>query len=361
MKLWTYEEALAKITNDNDLQEIFEHDNAFINKNEMIGYFNEALTKASTDIQAKSKDYFLTKAYLQAVQGQLQIDLPENIMANKIRQLRYVNGAINYEVQAYMRSQKFADMSFTDQYGLNDYYMYSLMNDYSGQAKIEIHPPFRETTDVLGGFKPLTLWYIRNCARVPLIGEFCNPELVLSASVNAGTDEISVVSGNQKEIGIPWQGVAGCSAGSVAYITGDAVKLEPVYGGTLPSPLVEDTVYYVIAVNSTTIKLATTKLNAKAGTAIDLTTAGTSGFVIRVQATEAITKATILDIPEFTMYLIQFVKCKILSKERDPSLAAELQILQAYNEQMMDTLADAVQDNNSDNIEADFSAYEELV
>lgn len=361
MKIWTYEEALDKITNDNDLQEIFEHNNAFVNKNEMIGYFNEGLTKASTDIQAKSKDYFLTKAFLQAVQGQLQIDLPENIMANKIRQLRYINGSINYEVQAYMRSQKFADMSFTDQYGPNDYYMYSLMNDYSGQAKIEIHPPFRETADILGGFKPLTLWYIRNCARVPLIGEFCNPELVLSANVNETDDEITVASGSRTQIGIPWQGIAGGYVGSITYITGDAIKVEAAFGGTLPAPLEQGTIYYAIAVDASTIKLATSKVNAKAGTAIDLTTTGTQGLIIRVQATDKIIAATVLDIPEFTMYLIQFVKCKILGKERDPSLPAELEILKQYNEQMMDTLSDAVQDNNSDFIEADYSAYQELV
>lgn len=360
MKLWTYKETLDKITNDNDLQEIFAHDNAFINKNEMIGYFNEALTKASTDIQSKSKDYFLTKAYLQMVQGETQIALPENIMANKIRQLRYVNGAINYEIQAYMRSQKFADMSFTDQYGPNDYYMYTLKNDYPGQAVIEIHPAARETA-IIPSFTPLTLNYIRNCARVPLIGEFCNPELVLSASVDVALDTILTVSGNKKKIGIPWQGKAGAYVGSIAYITGDAVKVEAALNGTLPAPLLEDTIYYVIAGVAGSIKLATTKLNAKNNVAIDLTTAGTSGLIIRVQATEKIVDATVLDIPEFNMYLIQFVKCKILAKERDPSLPAELTILEQYNQQMMDTLSDAVQDNNSDFIEADYSAYEELV
>lgn len=359
MKLWTYKETLDKVTNDNDLQEIFEHDNAFINKNEMIGYFNEALTKASTDIQSKNKDYFLTKAFLQSIIGEKQIPLPENIMANKIRQLRYINGAVNYEITPYMRSQKFENMSFADQYGPNDYYNYSLMNDYSGQAVIEIHPAMRETA-IIPSFTPLTLWYIRNCARVPLIGEFCNPELVLSASVDTFLDTIQTVSGSKKKIGIPWQGKAGAYVGSVAYITGDAVKVEAALNGTLPSPLLEDTIYYVIAGAAGAIRLATTKLNAKNNVAIDLTTTGAAGLIIRVQATEKIIEATVLDIPEFNMYLIQFVKCKILAKERDPSLPAELAILQAYNEQMMDTLSDAVQDNNSDNIEADYSAYEEL-
>lgn len=44
---------------------------------------------------------------------------------------------------------------------------------------------------------------------------------------------------------------------------------------TLPDPLAVNTVYYVIRVDATTIKLATTAANATAGTAIDLTDQGT--------------------------------------------------------------------------------------
>jgi hypothetical protein len=46
-------------------------------------------------------------------------------------------------------------------------------------------------------------------------------------------------------------------------------------GGALPAPLVANTVYYGIYVGSGTYKLATTFANAIAGTAIDLTDAGT--------------------------------------------------------------------------------------
>lgn len=358
MKIWTYGESLDKITNDNDLQEIFEQDNAFINKNEMIGYFNEALTDASTEIQARSKDYFLTKAFLRMVIGENQIELPANIMANKIRELRYINGSINYEVLPYVRSKKFSDMSYVDQYGPNDYYKYTLMNDYSGQAKIEIHPAAREDSNV-PTFKPLTLWYIRNCARVPLIGEFCNPELIFADQVETSDSSIYVSSGNMDEIGSIEQGRAGCYVGSTTLVTGDAVKFTPWQGGTLPAGIVKNTVYYVI-VSGGRIQLAETKILAVAGTAITITTTGSGGFVMTTKATESIVAATILDIPEFNMYLIQFVKCKILAKERDPSLAAEALILDKYKQQMMDTLTDAVQDNNSDEIEADYSAYEEL-
>ncbi len=54
--------------------------------------------------------------------------------------------------------------------------------------------------------------------------------------------------------------------------------------GTLPAPLVSGTTYYVIKVDADTIKLATSVVNALAGTAVDLTTVGVTGpFVLTVE------------------------------------------------------------------------------
>ncbi len=55
--------------------------------------------------------------------------------------------------------------------------------------------------------------------------------------------------------------------------TGSRVNIS---SGTPPAPLVLDTDYYVIVVSDTRFKLATTRANAVAGTAIDITTAGSS-------------------------------------------------------------------------------------
>jgi hypothetical protein len=57
--------------------------------------------------------------------------------------------------------------------------------------------------------------------------------------------------------------------------TGARVQVENLTGTTPPSPLAADTDYYAIVVNTTTLKLATSRANALAGTAIDLTTTGT--------------------------------------------------------------------------------------
>lgn len=51
--------------------------------------------------------------------------------------------------------------------------------------------------------------------------------------------------------------------------------------GTLPAPLAPATNYYVIAVSATAVKLATSLANAQAGTAIDITSAGTGTHTLR--------------------------------------------------------------------------------
>lgn len=63
---------------------------------------------------------------------------------------------------------------------------------------------------------------------------------------------------------------------SRVFQTGEKVWVSS--SGTLPAPLTASTDYWVIRVSDTTIKLATTLANALAGTAIDLTTAGTGAL-----------------------------------------------------------------------------------
>jgi hypothetical protein len=58
--------------------------------------------------------------------------------------------------------------------------------------------------------------------------------------------------------------------------TGDTVVFTVAGSDVLPAPLVAGVTYYVINASSSTIKAATTAANAAAGTAIDITTAGTS-------------------------------------------------------------------------------------
>lgn len=65
--------------------------------------------------------------------------------------------------------------------------------------------------------------------------------------------------------------------------TGDlvTVRASDATGSALPAPLVVDTTYYAIRVSNSKFKLATSAVNAAAGTAIDFSTSGTNVVVIR--------------------------------------------------------------------------------
>lgn len=69
-------------------------------------------------------------------------------------------------------------------------------------------------------------------------------------------------------------------ATAATFPTGTPVKFTTTTG--LPAPLVAGTIYYVINVSSTTIKLATTLDNATVGNAIDITSTGTGTHYMRM-------------------------------------------------------------------------------
>ena len=75
------------------------------------------------------------------------------------------------------------------------------------------------------------------------------------------------------------------------YQTGDAVQISST--DTIPAGLAASTTYYVINASSSTIKLATTLANAKAGTAINLTSQGVGTHTIQTVVTDDM-KASVL-------------------------------------------------------------------
>ncbi len=356
LKIWTYGEMNTKLQTEQDLL-----DETFITPNEMIGYYNEALNEAESKIMVLNQDYFKTKYFVPTVLGTVRYVLPDNIYANKIRTMVYQNGALTYEIPQYRRRDKFLNVAYSDQYTTSDEYQYQLVNDIPGQAILEIHPASRETAILppsTSAFTPVTMHYIRNCARVPIVGEYCNPEVVATSQVDATANTIAVNSGSSTT-GIVSQGVVGCFPGSIAYITGDQVKFKAGPGGSIPGGLTEGTVYYVIAVSSTSIKLATSLVNALAGTAIDITSQGSVFFTIQVAATTAIINACLIDIPEFSSYVMQYVRCRCLNKEGDPRIQSESQILEGLEKSMVDTLTRGI-DDDADEIENDFTHYQEM-
>lgn len=334
-KYWTYADAKAKVQVDIDIQ-----DETFVTANELIGYFNEGIKEAESEIIKIDEDYFLSSYNIPLVAGVSAYDYPDNIYAYKERGIVYSNGSIIYDVRRFRRRNKFTNMASAQQYGSADDYRWYHTNDGPMRAKINLIPAARETAVLppnSGTFTPMVFWYIRNANRIPLIGEYVRNWDVLSqdAAVDVGSDEI-ITTGT--------------------YVTGDRVKLSAT--GSMPGGLTAGTVYYVIA-GSGYIKLATSLANARAGTAINITSVGLGVLLISIAATQTIVDNTIIDIPEFIEFPIQWAKCRVMEKEGDPRLPGAAETLQKLREQMVSTLTEAQQDDENE-VEADFSPYYEM-
>ena len=117
------------------------------------------------------------------------------------------------------------------------------------------------TVNLLGGVREVNMTAVGSGYNSNPTVTFSSPEKTFgSSNVNTSSNVIT--------IGTHW------------FNTGDQVVY--VSGGTDINPLTSNTIYYVIKISSTSIKLATTAENAAAGTAVDLTTTGpASGQIIR--------------------------------------------------------------------------------
>lgn len=121
---------------------------------------------------------------------------------------------------------------------------------------------FAEIGTRYGAGNGSTTFNVPNVAGRALIGAGTgsNAEAVAAAAVNATTDVITVGSNADR-----WN-------------TGAKVRVSS--SATMPGGLAINTDYFVIRMSATTIKLATTLANAVAGTAINITTAGTGTHTI---------------------------------------------------------------------------------
>jgi hypothetical protein len=244
MNFWTYGKLKQKVQADLDLQE-----ESFITPDEFLGYVNEAIHEAESEILTINEDYFLTSATLALVAGTSDYALPTGVYAMKIRGLQYTNGAVCYPVKRIRGANKFDSVAMIQNYGLSDDYTYITTNDTAGAgSKIRILPVSRET----GNF--ITIWYIR----------------------------------------------------SAKYIL-TAAESTPVQDPTAPN-------------NATQL-------------------------------------ATVIDIPEFITFIIDFVKCKCMAKDTDPRYPEQLQAMENQRKMMVDSLTQAIPDDDNQ-IVADMSFYQ---
>ncbi len=330
MKTWTYGELKDKVLVDMDLQ-----DELQVQPDEFAGYCNEAIDEAEAEILTLNEDYFLTFTPFDFVAGQANYPLPDDCYGAKLRGFVYQNGSTVYLINRFRNYRKFERIADAENFDQGDDYRYLLHNPSPRSGyQMEIVP----TPVASGTFGKL--WYIRNAQRIPLLNEWAIQEELLASQIDFGADTITVEND--------------------CYVTGDQVKLSPEsVASTLPSPLVAGTIYFVIRAGVGVIKLATSLVNAEAGTAIDLADAGTGIFILEVKSTEATRRELPVDIPEFANFLMQFMKVRCLEKDgTDPRFDTAVAILQQQRKMMVDTLTQMVPDND-DVLEGDFSHYEE--
>lgn len=338
----TYGSILTKVARDLDLL-----DEIFIQAEEFVGYIDEAIKEASAEIITLHKDYFLTNVLMNMSPGQTLFSFPSNIYANKIRGIVYVNGCIIYTIRQYLQMYKFEDIAYTYQFGAADEYRYIYRNDSPGNPQAQLIPPSRDSGQYM------YFWYLRESARVPQLGEFYNSEPILPSAISGNT--IAVLAGT-------FPSPTGFILNPVPYVTGDQVQVftDPLtVPSTLPGGLVAGTSYFVIVVSAGVVALATTLANALANTPITITSAPTGRFVMTVAGTVAIQQNSIIDIPEFYEFLIQWMKVRCLEKEGDPRYEAAVSALQSQRKIMVDTLTEMIEDNANE-LEGDFSNYLEM-
>jgi hypothetical protein len=172
MNIWTYGQALDRVNHDLDLD-----NEAFIQDDEMAGYFNEGLDVIAAKITKLNRDYMKKRCTGTITAGQSQIlfsgvdhlglpfanvACPPDLYANKVRSLVYSNGPIIYLVKRMRGEFSDLDEEFTNFSPTIQDYRYEITNPSIMGYRFDIFPNARET----GSF--LKLAYLRNIGRIPL-------------------------------------------------------------------------------------------------------------------------------------------------------------------------------------------------
>lgn len=164
MKVFTYLESSTEVLAELDMAL-----EDFIGTDELIGYFNEAISSAESEIHklGVEDEYFRKPAYLSLVNGTAAYSPPSDIFANKIRGIQYSDGGtVIYEVKKLRRWHKFDKMAhILATANTTEDYQYDIENDSSSTGyKVVLYPPSRETSSSV-----MQVWYVREAQKIPTL------------------------------------------------------------------------------------------------------------------------------------------------------------------------------------------------
>lgn len=158
-KYWTYLELKQKVERDTDTEA-----EIFIQPEEMLGYFNEAIDEVELEVKGLYEDYFLDRDTLTLVSGTSEYALPSKIYAHKIRRILYRNGSRVYVVRRVRDWKKFEYLEVNKIYSTSgsdaNEYSYFVINSTAGAPRILFTPDVSED----GTF--ITIWYLRQANRL---------------------------------------------------------------------------------------------------------------------------------------------------------------------------------------------------
>lgn len=293
----TYSQLKLFVQNKLDIR-----DEDFIDDAELLEYTEEALKYCEAEIHKLNIEdqYFVSHAVVPMVVGKFDYDMPSNIYGNKLLRVIYSNGTFTTPLKRVRDSKRFERSEDVRKYGTvtaGEYGFMLINNDIRSGTKMRLYPTPTESSSVV----------------------------TTTGDVAAST----TLSGLASTVGV----AAGWFVSGTNIPTGTLVQ----------------------SVDSATqVTLSNSGLGVSAGATITFTEPKLQIWYIRNVAIPADETDTI-DFPEFWHFVAQHVIVNCLKKEVGNSrIQVELQTLEEYRKQMLETLSNMVPDQD-DLLEQDLS------
>lgn len=315
MSYVTFKEFREAVTNETDTQ-----DEKFIDFDELIAFTNQGLTIAESLIYSLNEDYFLDFDYLKMNIDQFQYDLPQNILAAKIRGMLYQAGSKKYEVKRVRNLRKFEKIQWIEDVGAQDDYRYIVMN-----------PRFKNLAVTIS---------------------IASPGVFTSTAHGLVQDERVTF----KTEGTLPTGIVEGTEYYVNYLTADTFEVSATIGGTSIDLSGSQSGTHKVRNSGPKLRLLPkSRENSTQNVRI--------WFIrncekIPTNVSRTVADETVMDIPEFHDFVRSFVKYKILAKEGTDLASSAEEEMKAFQQIMVDTLTQQTPDND-DELEQDDRFYEE--